>query len=41
MNEKIEAILAQMTWKKKISLLAGADAWHTVSIERWASPPSK
>ncbi|MHA1728935.1 MAG: beta-glucosidase H [Promethearchaeota archaeon] len=38
MNEKIESLLKQMTLEEKVSLLAGADNWHTVSIEHLGIP---
>jgi len=41
MNDKIEALLAQMTLEEKISLLAGADSWHTVAIPRLGIPAIK
>jgi beta-glucosidase len=41
MDERIEALLAQLTLEEKISLLAGADMWHTVAIERLGIPAIK
>jgi beta-glucosidase len=41
MNEKIEALISQMTLEEKISLLAGADLWHTVPLERLGIPVMK
>ena len=38
---KIESLIAQMTLEEKISMLAGADFWHTVPIERLGIPPMK
>ncbi len=38
MNEKIEALIAQMTLEEKVSMLAGADFWHTVPIKRLGIP---
>ena len=38
MNGKIEALIAQMTLEEKISMLAGADTWHTVPIKRLGIP---
>jgi hypothetical protein len=35
---KIESLIAQMTLEEKISMLAGADFWHTVPIERLGIP---
>ncbi len=41
MNKNIEALIAQMTLEEKISLLAGADLWHTVPVERLGIPAIK
>ena len=41
MTEKIETLLTQMTLEEKISLLAGADQWHTVPIKRLGIPAFK
>ena len=41
MEKRIEEILASMTLEEKISLLAGADLWHTRSIERLGIPALK
>ncbi|MGD2177181.1 MAG: glycoside hydrolase family 3 C-terminal domain-containing protein [Anaerolineae bacterium] len=41
MNDRIENLLAQMTLQEKASLLAGADNWHTVAIERLGIPAIK
>jgi len=41
MSEKIEALVTQMTLEEKVSLLAGADAWHTVSIPHLGIPAIK
>jgi beta-glucosidase len=41
MDAKIEQTLSEMTLQEKISLLAGADLWHTVSIERLRIPMMK
>lgn len=41
MSEHIEALIAQMTLEEKVSLLAGADMWHTVGIERLGVPAIK
>ena len=38
---KIESLIAQMTLEEKISMLAGADFWHTVPIERLGIPAIK
>jgi beta-glucosidase len=41
MDEQFNALIAQMTLEEKISLLAGADMWHTVPIERLSIPALK
>ncbi len=41
MNEKVDALLGQMTLQEKISLLAGADMWHTPAVERLGIPALK
>jgi beta-glucosidase len=41
MEEKVEHLLAQMTLEEKVSMLAGADAWHTVPVERLGIPAIK
>ncbi len=41
MNEKIEALISQMTLEDKVSLLAGADQWHTVPVKRLGIPVIK
>ena len=41
MAEKIETLIAQMTLQEKISLLAGADQWLTVPIQRLGVPAIK
>ncbi|MBN1666145.1 MAG: glycoside hydrolase family 3 protein, partial [Anaerolineales bacterium] len=38
MEEKINDLLQQLTLEEKISLLAGADLWHTVPVERLGIP---
>ncbi|MBI5303913.1 MAG: glycoside hydrolase family 3 C-terminal domain-containing protein [Chloroflexi bacterium] len=38
MNDKIESLIAQLTLEEKITLLAGADFWHTVAIKRLGIP---
>ncbi|MGD8791310.1 MAG: glycoside hydrolase family 3 C-terminal domain-containing protein [Anaerolineae bacterium] len=38
MDPKIESLIAQMTLEEKIAMLAGADMWHTVAIERLGIP---
>jgi len=38
MEQKIEELLAQMTLEEKVSMLAGADLWHTVPVERLEIP---
>jgi beta-glucosidase len=41
MSDKIETLISQMTLEEKISLLAGADAWHTVPVKRLDIPVIK
>ena len=41
MSDKIETLISQMTLEEKISLLAGADMWHTVPIKRLGIPVIK
>jgi beta-glucosidase len=41
MHDNIESLIAQMTLEEKIALLAGADMWHTVSIQRLGIPSVK
>lgn len=38
---EIENILAQMTLEEKVSLLAGADLWYTIPVERLGVPAIK
>ena len=38
LDERIEALLKQLTTGEKISLLSGKDSWHTVPIERLGIP---
>ena len=38
-DARVEEILAQLTLKEKVSLLAGRDNWHTVPITRLGIPP--
>ena len=38
---KTESLISQMTLEEKISLLAGADFWHSVPIERLGIPAMK
>ena len=40
-EENIQSLIAQMTLEEKVSLLAGADLWHTVPIERLGIPVLK
>ena len=37
----LEELLRQMTLQEKVSMLAGSDSWHTVSIERLGIPAVK
>ena len=41
MTDRIESLLAQMTLEDKVSLLAGADQWHTVPVKRLGIPVIK
>jgi beta-glucosidase len=41
MNTRIEELISQMTLEEKVSMLAGADAWHTVAVERLGIPTMK
>ncbi len=41
MSEKIEKLIQQMKLDEKISMLAGADLWHTVPVERLGIPVFK
>jgi beta-glucosidase len=41
MNDRIEQLIKQMTLEEKVSLLAGADMWHTVPVERLGIPAIK
>ncbi len=41
MAPDIETLIAQMTLEEKVSLLAGADLWHTVPIKRLGIPVLK
>lgn len=41
MNESIEALIKKLTLEEKVSLLAGADMWRTVPIERLGIPALK
>ncbi|MFL5734914.1 MAG: beta-glucosidase H [Chloroflexia bacterium] len=40
-GDKIENLLSEMTLEEKVSLLAGADNWHTVAIDRLGIPSLK
>jgi beta-glucosidase len=37
-EQRVEALVAQMNVREKVSLLAGLDVWHTVPIERLGIP---
>jgi beta-glucosidase len=37
-DERVDALLAEMTLTEKIALLSGRDLWHTVPIERLGIP---
>ena len=41
MSDKIEALISQMAVEEKVSMLAGADQWHTVPIKRLDIPVIK
>lgn len=41
MTSRIETILSKLTLEEKITLLAGADTWHTHTIERVGIPALK
>src|SRR5512135_36999 len=41
MDEKIDALLEQMTLEEKLSMLAGADTWLTVPVKRLGIPSIK
>lgn len=38
---KVDELLSQMTLEEKISMLAGADLWHSVAVERLGIPQFK
>jgi beta-glucosidase len=37
-EERVEALLSQLTVREKASLLSGQDAWHTVPVDRLGLP---
>lgn len=41
MSDRIEALISQMTLEEKVSMLAGADQWHTVPVKRLGIPVIK
>lgn len=41
MEDRIEALLGQLTLEEKIAMLAGADDWHTVPVPRLGIPRLK
>ncbi len=41
LERRVEDLLSQLTLEEKVSLLAGADMWHTVPIERLGVPSIK
>ncbi len=41
MEDRIEDLVARMTLEEKVSMLAGADMWHTVPVERLGIPVIK
>jgi beta-glucosidase len=40
-SERIEGLLGQLTLEEKVSMLAGADTWRTVAVERLGIPSLK
>ncbi|HBY08991.1 MAG TPA: glycosyl hydrolase [Chloroflexi bacterium] len=38
MEQKIEQLLAQLTLEEKVAMIAGADLWHTLGVERLGIP---
>ena len=41
MPDKVDELLSQMTVEEKISMLAGADMWHTLPVKRLGIPSIK
>jgi beta-glucosidase len=41
MEQRIENLIKEMTLEEKVSMTAGADAWHTVAVERLGIPSIK
>ena len=41
MSDKIETLISQMTLEERVSMLAGADLWHTVPVKRLNIPVIK
>ncbi|MGB4871438.1 MAG: glycoside hydrolase family 3 C-terminal domain-containing protein [Candidatus Promineifilaceae bacterium] len=41
MEEKITALLEQLTLSEKVSMIAGVDMWHTAAVERLGIPAMK
>ena len=39
MGVNIEKLLKEMTLEEKVSMVAGADDWHTAAVERLGIPP--
>jgi beta-glucosidase len=39
--ERIEALIHQLTLEEKVSMMAGADVWHTVAVPRLGIPALK
>src|SRR5690349_10289886 len=40
-SDRIERLLEQLTLEEKVAMLAGADTWHTVPVERLGIPALK
>src|SRR5215218_9100659 len=40
-SDRIAGLLSQLTLEEKVALLAGADTWHTVAVERLGIPALK
>jgi len=40
-EDRIEALLEQMTLEEKVAMAAGSDMWHSTGVERLGIPPFK